>query len=92
MSPWAGRSSIWNYNREALQYQEIENLFTSQEKASNQLDIFVYCILGAAQEKCCPDGECYDLGPPWQSLRRLAPAPRCIADPVQYLLSNRYKK
>ncbi|GFG30937.1 hypothetical protein Cfor_08227, partial [Coptotermes formosanus] len=40
-------------------------------------------------QKCCPDGECYDLGPPWQSLTRLAPAPNCIDDPVKYLLTNR---
>ncbi|GFG28115.1 hypothetical protein Cfor_05165, partial [Coptotermes formosanus] len=41
-------------------------------------------------QKCCPDGECYELGPPWQSLTRLALAPRCVEDPVKYLLTNRH--
>jgi hypothetical protein len=45
----------------------------------------------AAIQKCCPDKECYDLGSPWQSPTRPVPDPRCLEDPVKYLLTNRYE-
>jgi hypothetical protein len=69
----------------------VRHRVVTQLQINISYQIYVHCILGAAQQNCCPDGECYDLGPPWQSLTRLAPPPRCIEDPVHYLLSSRYK-
>jgi hypothetical protein len=51
------------------------------------IDLLLSCPLG---QKCCPDGERYDLGPPWTTFTRPVPPPRCLEYPVKYLLSNRY--
>jgi len=79
-------------------YLLIINVFMFRYKEPSNLDKFLNCIFPTAQsltcllgKECCTPDECYDLCPPWTTLTRQVPPPRCLENPVEYFLFNRYK-